>query len=80
MAKKNYQRLESYFEPKVIPLRERQVVISFRCKNSKGTDVNANIRIEKFWLPALIKEFARIAKADQANANRFVQQIKESAE
>lgn len=79
MAKKNYQRLENEFEPSV-SWGERQVTLNFRTLNSKGTKVDVAIKVEKYWLPNLVKEFARIAKADAAGANAFVERIKAAAE
>lgn len=78
MAKKNYHRLENLFEPSVNTSTDRQVAMTFRCKNSKGTETDVNIRVEKYWLPVLIKAFTRIAKSDATSAEQFLQRIKES--
>lgn len=78
MAKKNYQKLDNSYDPTVYGVGTREVTIRFTARNSHGTEVVTSIKIEKYMLPRLIKEFARIAKADADQSNGFVQQIKES--
>lgn len=80
MAKKNYQRLRVEWAPVVRTNNTNTATIQFRCVNSKGTEVDAHMSVDMFWLPELVREFTKLAKQQVKNAQEFERRIKEAAE
>lgn len=80
MAKKNYQRLTVEWAPVVRSNNTSTATIEFRCVNSKGTEVDAHMRVDLYWLPELVREFTKLAKEQVKIAQEFERRLKASAE
>lgn len=80
MSAKNNKRIATCWTPRVMDMNAEEVEIIFDGKNTAGGNQRVSVRLSKWELPGMIKEFARIAKNKVTTAVSFQQQLKDAVQ
>lgn len=79
MAKKSYQKLDNCYNAEIKESGPEKSVITFKGKNSKGTESVVSIIVDDYFFPYMIRDMAKIARRRKATADQRLNEVLKAA-